>query len=766
MTTLAITIRCSLMTLMIFSAGLTVRSQWREVPLPTPYDQGYYLDVFFLPSNPNFGWACSIQGFVVRTTDAGRTWTGSAIRDANLEYIQFLSPSVGYCSGPSGVYRSTDGGRSWVNRTPALVVDEKGWGSYWLSETEGVYFVGGCATGRQYFYRTTDAGVTWAVSVTNEPNSGLSDGIIYADGTGYAISSGILWGTNDAGRNWFRINTTGSRRWTEEIAVAGRSILLPTSGTDCDGQTRGVGSLRFSTDGGRSWREFQTGSNMFGAFLVSESTGWGVGDNRAVYQTTDYGRTWTQRNCGIRENIDDVWFVNDTVGWAVGNGIYRSFLAANPARVTIYPEDRVASICRGDTMFVEARGPFTTYEWTDGTRAAARQIAAPGEYIVRAYDSLRCEYVSDTITIRLRSTFTPTITSSSKSLCDGDTMLLQVQGPVRSWRWSTGDTTEGIRVASSGRITCQIIDTAGCAAQALFDVIVFPLPKPQVATDRSTTICLDQQVVLSADSGFRSYRWSNGATTRSITTSSAGRYSVRVIDANGCSGESGEVEVIVLNARNRAEFQFSSTDRTYTIVEHEVGELRCQRLRIRNTSDTSALVIRDMRFAGNVYFSVPKAQFPLIIAPSAFGEMTICASAIDTGLVVDTLLYDDTCSTIGVPVRTQGMPIQFLGIGQCEIPISATVIRAGSAWQLRAPFPIPARDRLRFSVDHRGQETGRAMITIVDVTGRTMLPPEVVSGLGMIDVELDITPLDIGPYQLVLSVDGEPHSSISFLVHR
>jgi hypothetical protein len=58
------------------------------------------------------------------------------------------------------------------------------------------------------------------------------------------------------------------------------------------------------------------------------------------------------------------------------------------------------------------------------------------------------------------------------------------------------------------------------------------------------------------------------------------------------------------------------------------------------------------------------------------------------------------------------------------------------------------------------------MITIVDVTGRTMLPPEVVSGLGMIDVELDITPLDIGPYQLVLSVDGEPHSSISFLVHR
>lgn len=766
MITLVGTIRWGILTLIILSAYVPMRSQWREVPIPSPYDQGYYLDVFFLPSNPNFGWACSIQGFVVRTTDAGRTWTGTAIRDANLEYIQFLSPSIGYCSGPSGVYRSTDGGRSWVSRTPQLVVDEKGWGSFWLSEIEGIYFVGGCATGRQYFYRTTDAGVTWSVSVTNEPNSGLSDGIIYQDGTGYAVSSGILWGTSDAGRNWFRINATGSRRWTEEIAIAGRSILLPTSGTDCDGQTRGVGSLRFSSDGGRSWREFQTGSNMFGSFLVSESTGWGVGDNRAVYQTTDYGRTWTQRNCGIRENIDDVWFVNDSVGWAVGNGIYRSYLAANPARVTVYPEDRVASICRGDTLFVEARGPFSTFEWTDGMRAAARQISSPGDYIVRAYDSLRCEFVSDTITVRLRSTFSPTITSTAKTLCDGDTMLLSVQGPVRTWRWSTGDSTEAIRVASSGRITCQVIDTAGCAAEAQFDVIVYPLPKPQVAVDRSTTICLDQQVVLTADSGFRAYRWSDGSTTRSITTSTAGIYRVRVVDANGCAGESEQVEVVVLNARNRAEFQFTSTDRSYTIVEHEVGELRCQRLLVRNTSDTATLVIRDMRFAGNVYFSVPKAQFPLIIAPSAFGEVTICASALDTGLVVDTLLYDDTCSTIGVPVRTRGIPTQFLGLGQCEIPISATVIRAGSSWQLRAPFPIPANDRLRFSVYHGSQTPSGAMITIVDVTGRTIVPPRAVYGHGTIDVELDIADLDIGPYQLVLSVNGEPHTSTSFLVHR
>jgi len=241
---------------LLFFFALTVSSiaQWREVSLPAPYNEGYYLDVFFLPANPSLGWVCSMQGHVIRTIDGGRSWRGTMLAGANLEYVQFLNPRVGYASGPTGVYRSTDGGVSWRDITPQLVVAEKAWGSYWINEQEGVFFVGGCATGLQYFYRTTDAGQSWSFTTTNEPGSGLSDGLIFPDGSGLAVSSGVLWGTNDSGRNWFRINSTGSKRWTEEIAVVGNSILLPTSGTDCDGQTRGVGSLRFSRDRGRTWR--------------------------------------------------------------------------------------------------------------------------------------------------------------------------------------------------------------------------------------------------------------------------------------------------------------------------------------------------------------------------------------------------------------------------------------------------------------------------------------------------------------------------------
>lgn len=751
---------------MVTCSFATAFGQWREVSLPGPYNQGYYLDVFFLRSDPSLGWACSIEGYVVRTTDSGRTWRGVQMRGANLEYVQFLNARIGYASGPTGLYRSTDGGASWREITPDLVAEEKMWGSFWLNENEGIFFVGGCMTGRQYFYRTTDAGNSWTVSVASEPNSGLSDGIVFADGNGYAVSSGVLWGTNDAGRNWFKINNTGSRTWNEEITVSGRSILVPSSGTDCDGQTRGVGALRFSRDAGRSWTEFQTRANMFGAFLVNDSTGWGVGDERSVFQTTNYGRTWVRRNCGIRGNIDDVWFVNDTLGWAVGDGIYRTNTAIGMSNITIYPDVRTIAICAGDSLFVEAKGPFAPYEWNDGAIAPARFINRPGTFTVKAYDSLTCQYVQDTITVSLRSTFVPQIGSSSKAICQGDTMTLTVGGPVVSWLWSTGDTTSSIRTGTAGRVSCATIDTAGCRREATIDVLVNPTPRPVILPNRGTTICQDEQIVLTIDQSYASYRWNTGQTTKSIVTSVAGEYVAEVVDANGCIGRSEPVTVVVRNVRNQAKFLYSSSKLEYVITDHEVGLLRCMNIGVVNLSDTSDLVMRGARFKGNVFFSVPQGQFPITIPPSGVGELVICASAVDVGQIHDTLQFDDACSTVGIPVFTTGLPIALQGTSRCDLPVETSIVRAGSAWRLRAPYPNPSDEITSVFLARTGIGSTSVSIDILDLTGTPVI--------GSVQVEvshetthlLNVAGLRVGLYVVSMTIDGEPLSSFPLIISR
>lgn len=744
-------------------------AQWEEVQLPAPFSRGYYLDVFFLPADPQYGWACSIEGFIIRTTDGGQTWQGTQIANAFLEYVQFLTPQVGYASGEAGVFRSTDGGRSWQDISPFDPNREKGWGSYWINQQEGLYFVGGCATGLQGFFRTTDAGRTWSVFYTSEPLSGLSDGLIFRDGSGFAVSSGVLWRTEDFGRTWRYYSSTGAKIWTEELSMFGNSILLPTSGTNCDGNTRGVGSLRFSRDAGRTWRESPTGANMFGTFLIDERRGWGVGDDRTVLYTDDYGQSWTRRNCGIRGNIDDVWFINDTLGWCVGNGIYRTNFSAPKPDVRIEPDARLVELCEGETLDVRVITSQAAIKWSDGPSSQARSLTTAGVYTVTVYDPATCQSATDTIELRFRPSVDPTITLSKPSACEGDSITLTVEGPFVSYLWSTGATTQSITVSTAGEYQCTVVDTTGCTRSASATAVIHPNPEPTIQANRALRICLDETVTLSAPAGFDVYQWSSGESSQSITVGEGGSWYVTVIDSFGCVGVSDTVTVVKLETRNKAEILFASaTDSSIVIQDHPIGTVACGEVVIRNRSTTEPLVIARPYLMRNVFISIPQSQLPVVIAPQEIGRFTLCASAIDTGRVNDTLAIPDTCSTWFIPVRSHGSPLQFQGTSRCNVDVMTVVYSAGSAWRLSEPFPMPITSEAYIGVLLvRGSPQRDVQALLCDVTGRVVAHTNTIVQQGApTDVTLDVSTLTPGSYTLHLSSAGMHLRSSTIVVHR
>lgn len=739
--------------------------QWKEVKLSAPFNSGYYLDVYFLPENPDYGWVCSMEGHIVRTTDGGASWQGTTIPGSFLEYVQFINRNTGFVSGPAGVFRSDDGGQTWLDISPNTPIGENGWGSYWLNDRVGVYFVGGCLNDQQSFYRTTDGGLSWTVSYGYERSSGLSDGFLYEDGSGYAISSGVLWGTSDYGRSWFKISNTGPRNWNEEISVFGRSILIPSAGQSCDGQSGKGGSLRYSTDGGATWREYLTGQNMYGCFLLSATTAWGVGDNRTVLYTEDAGKSWLNRNCGIRGNIDDIWFVTDTLAWAVGQGIYRSSFNSKNSAISITPTQPVVAICPGDSLFVQASGPFGEYTWNDNVVAPSRVLRDTGTYIVRAYDSLVCLFVSDTIRIVSKSTYKPQITSTARSVCDGDTITLSVDRPAVTYKWSTGETTRDIRVTTTGLYTCSVLDSSGCTQTTPgLNIVVNALPKPTIIANRSVVLCLDDTVDLATSKPYRSYRWSTGSTGTSIRVASSGKYVVTVIDSNGCSGTSDSIEVTVLNTRNRAEFLFDSGGNTYVIESHDVGALRCRSIRIRNRSDIENLVIDDIHFVGNVFFSAPQAQFPIIVGPLQTGTLEVCASAQDTGRIADTLALADTCSVILIPFESRGLPIILAGQEKCGVDVVTMIIRAGGAWRLRAPYPVPASKFATFAIRPPEHYAGRLFYRLLDSRGQMVRQEMVLTSEHEIDLMIPVSDLTLGVYYISLADEQGIIASTPILV--
>lgn len=304
--------------------------RWVSVPLPAPYDGGYYLDIFFLPTDPDYGWACDqTKGYVVRTTDGGSTWRGVSIADdCHLEYVQFLDRDTGYCSGPCGIYRSVDGGATWsADLTPMIdTVKANVWGGWFRTTTHGWAMGGNC--GRTTFMRTTNGGQTWAVQTdTTVKESKGADPLWlpeFPDGTVYGIASGMLWRSQDSGTTWSKVATTGAGKpWHEELAMYGGSIFVPCAVDGCapNDNVRGV---RFSLDTGRTWSTFRTPADMFGTSLLDARTAWAAGYNRNVWYTSDAGRSWESRSCGIDSgDLDDILVRSETDAWVVGSGIYR-----------------------------------------------------------------------------------------------------------------------------------------------------------------------------------------------------------------------------------------------------------------------------------------------------------------------------------------------------------------------------------------------------------------------------------------------------------
>ncbi|HRP01960.1 MAG TPA: YCF48-related protein [Candidatus Kapabacteria bacterium] len=312
----------TLVLLIIITCSQSSAKYWQKIEnIPAPYNNNYWLDVFFLPSNPNYGWVCGFKGMILRTSDGGNTWNGAIAPDAyHLEHIHFPSKNVGYTSGPDGIWKSTDGGMTWKDVTPNALNPEF-WGCYFLDDELGVLVGGGCVS-NQSFYKTTDGGSSWTVFNSNEPNSGLTDVILYNSGEGYASSSGVVWKTNDFGSTWSIFSMLGSKLWQEEINKFANSFLVPYSGFDCQGGGNN-GGAKFSTDNGFTWLDKNTGVSMFGSFLLSPLKGWACGNQDNVIYTSDGGINWQDKDCGLEvSDYDDMWFVDENNGWVVGAGVY------------------------------------------------------------------------------------------------------------------------------------------------------------------------------------------------------------------------------------------------------------------------------------------------------------------------------------------------------------------------------------------------------------------------------------------------------------
>ncbi len=189
------------------------------------------------------------------------------------------------------------------------------------------------------------------------------------------------------------------------------------------------------------------------------------------------------------------------------------------------------AFCQGLNSNLNAGAGFSSYLWNTGASTQILNVTTAGNYTVTVTNAANCSASTNTSVV-VNALPVPAITGPV-AICFGNSATLDAGPGYATYLWSDGTTGQTITKSTSGNYTVTVTTASGCLGSDVSTLTVNPLPVPAISG--VTVICQGATTILDAGPGYSSYAWSNGATTQTLTTGTAGTVTVTVTDANGCA---------------------------------------------------------------------------------------------------------------------------------------------------------------------------------------------------------------------------------------
>jgi len=182
-------------------------------------------------------------------------------------------------------------------------------------------------------YDTGNAVVITSVSWSSS-NSGVMS--VAGNGTVTARGEGFAWlfaSVSDKSDSVRILVLPAARGWVQQVSNSSRRLngiyMQPDGRSGCvvgDG-----GEILTTGDAGETWvrRASNTSFNLQAVWFMTASKGFAVGNAGTILRTTNGGLNWTLVTSNASENLRDVCFAHPDTGWAVGTSgaILRTFNA-------------------------------------------------------------------------------------------------------------------------------------------------------------------------------------------------------------------------------------------------------------------------------------------------------------------------------------------------------------------------------------------------------------------------------------------------------
>ncbi len=392
-----------------------------------------------------------------------------------------LGPDAVICAGTSLVLDATAPGAShvWSNgaTTPTITVNSAG--TYSVTVTEGT-----CSTNDAITVQVSPLPV---VDLGNDTTLCPGQTLVLTAPNGYAL----LWSTGSTGN-------------TITVNAAGTYSLTATNSDGC--QATDAITVNYAAPGaidlGPDQSICQGASITLDATLTGATHLWSTGATTptiSVSAAGTYSVEVFQGGCSITDAIT---------------------IAVDPVPVFDLGPDQV--LCQGESTTLDASVPGATHLWNTGATTPTISVGNTGLYSVTA-DLNGCTAM-DQVQVTVLSP-TSVDLGPDQVLCQGESLTLDATVPGATYLWSTGATTPTITVTTSNTYSVQVFQ-GSCSVSDAVNITVNPAPVFDLGADQE--ICAGSTTILDATVPGASYLWSTGATTPTITTGTAGSFSVTV----------------------------------------------------------------------------------------------------------------------------------------------------------------------------------------------------------------------------------------------
>jgi len=300
---------------------------------------GWVYDIYF--TDKNNGWLLAAASYYpereIKAVLANITNDGEEVKiydiDPNitLRNICFVSENTGFSFGYYGDYKATifkltrEGNNLKVEETDGMLHSDRAWGSlFFRNKLEGWFL-------NPYIEHTTDGGKSWEIQYDRVDISFKS--CMFVDSlNGWAVGITNMAHTTDGGKTWEVLPSPGG------LHIEGSHFVDKDYGWV-------VGSdIYKTTDGGRTWedKDFMNHSLLDDVMFVNRSVGYVMSIHSEIYKTTDGGDTWFMTDRITNSICQRIFFTDEFHGWAVSTG-------GSTLKYSLYTEPEEN---RNDTVFV------------------------------------------------------------------------------------------------------------------------------------------------------------------------------------------------------------------------------------------------------------------------------------------------------------------------------------------------------------------------------------------------------------------------------